>query len=95
MGRISIIIITAAMIMASVSAAAAENNSMAGGKLFHAKCSLCHSDEIPLNMKKDQKGWEETVKLMQQKKPNFISDQEAKIIINFLLAHSQDTGKVK
>lgn len=94
MGRISISIVTAAMIMASVSAAA-ENNTVAGGNLFHAKCSLCHSDEIPLNMKKDQKGWEETVKLMQQKKPNFISDQEAKIIINFLLAHSQDTGKGK
>ncbi len=94
MKRIVIVILMAAMIMVSIPATAG-NNTGAVEKLFHAKCSVCHSDKIPLNMKKDQKGWEETVKLMQQKRPNFISDQEAKTIVNFLIEHSQAMVKGK
>ncbi|MGB9736658.1 MAG: hypothetical protein ACP5JP_10655 [bacterium] len=58
-------------------------------QLFKTKCSACHSDEIPLHMKKDRKAWEETVKRMQQKRPNFISDKDAQKIIDFLVSNSK------
>lgn len=73
----------------------AGGSSDAPGRLFHSKCSACHSDQIPLNMEKDRRGWEETVKLMQQKRPGFISERDAKIIVNYLLAHSQSAFKGK
>jgi len=70
---------------------AGENNNEE--QLFKTKCSACHSYEIPLSMKKDRKGWEETVKLMQQKKPNFISDKDAQKIIDFLVSQSNNKKK--
>lgn len=75
------------LIMIALSADAGEKNNKAE-QLFKAKCSVCHSYEIPLNMKKDRKAWEEVVKLMQSKKPGFISDQDAITIVDFLVLNA-------
>ncbi len=93
MKRIIIVLaVTVAITMGVISVKAAEKNN-SGEQIFKTKCSACHSYEIPLNMKKDRKGWEETVKLMQGKRPNFISNQDAQKIVNFLVAHSEKKEK--
>lgn len=92
MKRYIISLVIALSIMFSMATVkAGENNNEE--QLFKTKCSACHSYEIPLNMKKDRRGWEETVKLMQQKRPNFISDKDAQKIVDFLVSRSSDKKK--
>ena len=88
------LLVSAAVLIAlgSVPVQAAGKNN-APEQLFQAKCSACHSVEIALHMKKDRKGWEDTVKLMQKKRPNFISDQDAKMIVDYLVSQSAQKNK--
>ncbi len=88
-----ILLVAAAMVVMGAAGVQAAGKSGSAAQLFKAKCSACHSDAIALHMKKDRQGWESTVKMMQQKRPNFISDQDAQKIVNYLV--SQSAGKKK
>ena len=54
--------------------------------LFEDKCNFCHSMERPLSKNKDRAGWTETVKRMQSKEPDRLSDSDVKTIIDYLTA---------
>ncbi len=89
---VMVLLLTAAMIITSI-------DVMAGSKkpnvaqLFQKKCSACHSDKMPLHIKKDRKAWEATVKEMQAKRPKWINNQEANAIVNYLVNHSKNQKK--
>ncbi|TAL18800.1 hypothetical protein EPN96_00140 [bacterium] len=54
--------------------------------LFEKKCNFCHSMERPLSKNKDRAGWTETVKRMQSKEPDRLSDSDVETIIDYLTA---------
>jgi cytochrome c5 len=54
--------------------------------LFEAKCSVCHSLSRPLGKTMDLAGWTKTVTRMQKVNGCPITDQEAKTIIDYLVA---------
>jgi cytochrome c5 len=56
-----------------------------GELLFEKKCSVCHFLIRALEKSQDQKGWTETVKRMQGLRGHWISDDQAKIIIDYLV----------
>ncbi len=91
MKKVILLVLTAAMVALGAAGvqAAGKNNGAAG--LFKAKCSACHSDAIALHMKKDRAGWETTVKMMQNKRANFISNEDAQKIVDYLV--SLQSGK--
>jgi cytochrome c5 len=64
--------------------AVAANDEQAAKVLFETKCSVCHDINRPLGKKKDRAGWERTVKRMQGKRADLISDAEVEIIVNYL-----------
>ena len=53
-------------------------------QLFESKCSLCHSIDRPKSKKKSKAGWEATVMRMKNKNGCPITDEEAKMIIDYL-----------
>ena len=53
-------------------------------QLFESKCSICHSINRPKSKKKTQNGWEKTVLRMKNKNGCPITDEEAKLIIDYL-----------
>lgn len=53
-------------------------------QLFESKCSICHSIDRPKSKKKSKQNWESTVMRMKNKNGCPITDDEAKIIIDFL-----------
>lgn len=53
-------------------------------QLFESKCSLCHSINRPKSKKKSREGWESTVMRMKNKNGCPITDEEAKMIIDYL-----------
>lgn len=55
--------------------------------LFEGKCSTCHSIERPKSKKKTKQEWESTVMRMKNVNRCPITDQEAKIIIDYLAEH--------
>lgn len=55
-------------------------------ELFESKCSICHSIERPKSKKKTRTGWETTVMRMKNSNGAPITDEEAKIIIDYLAA---------
>jgi cytochrome c5 len=63
--------------------AAADPKAMA---LFEAKCSICHELSRPLGRNKDRNGWTATVTRMQQVNGCPVTDEEAKAIIDYLVA---------
>lgn len=89
MKRWSIFFLVLLIGLFGITAIRAEEKNNNDEQIFHTKCSVCHSDEIPLHMNKDRKAWEQTVKRMQQKRPNFISDKDAQKIIDFLVTNSK------
>jgi cytochrome c5 len=93
MKRILIVLAAAVAITLGVIGVKAEGKNNGAEQLFKAKCAVCHSDAIALNMRKDRKEWEETIKRMQQKRPNFISDQDAQKIVDFLVSQSASKKK--
>lgn len=52
--------------------------------LFKKVCAQCHSYQRPLAKTKTKEHWETTVKRMQKKDPAKVSDEDAKVIIEFL-----------
>jgi hypothetical protein len=52
--------------------------------LFEKKCSVCHSADRPKALKKTNEEWTKTVTRMKDKRSENISNDEAKIIIDYL-----------
>ena len=59
-------------------------------QLFESKCSICHSINRPKSKKKSKEGWETTVMRMKNKNGCPITDEEAKMIIDYL---AEEYGK--
>ncbi len=53
-------------------------------QLFKSKCSICHSIDRPKSKKKTKEGWETTVMRMKNKNGCPITDEEARMIIDYL-----------
>lgn len=53
--------------------------------LFESKCSVCHSTERPKGKKKDREGWEKTVNRMIKTNRAPITEEESKIITDYLV----------
>lgn len=53
-------------------------------KLLEEKCSACHTLERTLERNKTKEGWESTVNRMRKKGGSGISEEEAKIITEYL-----------
>jgi cytochrome c2 len=51
--------------------------------IFKAKCSECHSIDIPLSERKDKNGWKEIIQRMRGNGAQ-LTDKEAEIIIDYL-----------
>ena len=69
----------------SVISAESKEEMEADKSLFETKCSYCHELERPLSKRKNKDGWTTTVKRMQSKNPDHISDPEAEKIIAYLV----------
>jgi cytochrome c5 len=52
--------------------------------LFESKCSLCHSTDTPKSKNKTKKDWETTVMRMKDVNGAPITDEEARMIIDYL-----------
>jgi len=52
--------------------------------LFEKKCSACHSADRSKSLKKTNEEWTKTVTRMQEKRKENISNDEARIIIDYL-----------
>ncbi len=52
--------------------------------LFEKKCSACHSTSRPKSLSKTKEEWTKSVTKCKEKKNSNISDEEAKIIIDYL-----------
>ncbi len=63
---------------------AADNKSKEAEALFEKKCNQCHSSERPKSKKKTPQEWETTVMRMKNKSGSNISDEEARMIIDYL-----------
>jgi len=55
--------------------------------LFEQKCSICHSIERPKSKIKTRKEWETTVTRMRNEHDAPITDDEARMIIEYLTEH--------
>ncbi|MDF1552035.1 MAG: hypothetical protein P1P84_03180 [Deferrisomatales bacterium] len=66
------------------SGAAASEGDAAAKALFETKCSACHPASRALSKNKDRAGWEGTVKRMQGKRADHLSDAEVEVIVNYL-----------
>ena len=53
-------------------------------RLFEKKCSICHSIDRATSITKTKKGWKITVMRMKDEQDAEISNEEARIIINYL-----------
>jgi len=53
-------------------------------ELFEKKCSVCHSLDRPRSKKKALKEWEKTVTRMIASRGAKITDEEAKLVIDYL-----------
>ena len=70
--------------LAIIPAMAVEQNE--GKVLFEKRCSLCHSISRPLGKTKSAEEWRQTVTKMQGYAGGRISDEEAKVITEYLVA---------
>lgn len=52
---------------------------------FEAKCSICHPLSRPLGKNKDRKGWTDDVTRRQKVNGCPITDEEARVIIDYLV----------
>ena len=64
--------------------AGAADGEASGKAVFETKCSACHATSRALGKNKDRAGWEGTVKRMQGKRADHLSDAEVEIIVNYL-----------
>jgi mono/diheme cytochrome c family protein len=61
-----------------------DKGKLTGKALLDTKCSKCHGTDRPLGKKKTMEEWQSTVKRMQGKNPDWIKDEEAKQIVDYL-----------
>jgi mono/diheme cytochrome c family protein len=54
--------------------------------VFELKCSICHGIDRPLGKNKTPAEWSSTVKRMQEKAPEKMSDADVKAIVAYLNA---------
>lgn len=73
-----------------ISAYSAEKPKVDAKALFEQKCSTCHSIDRPKSKKKSAKEWENTVMRMKNVNGCPVTDEEAKVIIDYL---SKNFGK--
>ena len=59
-------------------------------QLFEKKCSICHSIDRPKSKKKSKEKWEATVMRMKNNNGCPITDEETKMIIDYL---AEEYGK--
>ena len=69
---------------------AEEKGKVDAETLFNQKCSVCHSIDRPKSKKKATDQWKSTVMRMKNVNGASITDEEAKIIIDYL---SEKYGK--
>jgi len=75
---------------AAPSAPAAPAPAQEGKALFEQKCGVCHGLDRATARHETKEKWAEIVKSMQGKKADWISDQDAAKIVEFLAAeHGQ------
>jgi mono/diheme cytochrome c family protein len=81
--KILIVIIISLLVLTGLSLYAAEATKVDAKALFEKKCSQCHSADRPKSKKKTAAEWESTVARM-QKNGCPVTDEEAKIIVDYL-----------
>lgn len=90
MRRMIAAVAAAGLVFGAACAAALETpaplpGAAAAKDLFETKCSACHSLERPLGKNKDRDGWTETVQRMREKRAGWISDEEGRAIVDYLV----------
>ena len=86
-------LLSAALLGAGVFSHAAEEGDPKAKALFEAKCSACHALSRPLGKNKDRDGWTKTVTRMQKVNACPITDEEARTIVDYLVAVRGPAGK--
>ncbi len=67
---------------------AAPGTQMADAKvLFETKCNKCHPAAKAVEERRTEADWQKAVKIMQAKKPDWISDAEAAEITKYVVAN--------
>ena len=87
------IVISGAMFVAGFwhqALASSQGGEINAEQLFESKCSICHSINRPKSKTKSKEGWETTVMRMKNKNGCPITDEEAKMIIDYL---AEEYGK--
>ncbi|UCH80212.1 MAG: photosystem P840 reaction-center cytochrome c-551 [Nitrospiraceae bacterium] len=84
MKRISICFLTIVFLIAGTAVLFGEDKKTDAKALFESKCSVCHSIDRPKSKKKTKEAWESTVMRMKNVNNCPITDEEAKIIIDYL-----------
>jgi hypothetical protein len=67
-----------------------EGGKINPGQLFESKCSVCHSIDRPKSKNKTKEEWKTTVMRMKNSNSCPITDEEAKMIIDYL---AEEYGK--
>jgi len=87
MNRWILMILAMGFALVSSGALAADAaKTMSPKELFEARCGACHPIDKPLALPKDKKVIEDTIRRMQAKKPDVITDAEAKVVVEYLLS---------
>lgn len=81
-----LLIVISAMFCLSVSNAA-EEKSVYGKPVFEQKCSVCHETKRATSKTKTYDEWFKTVTRMQNKSSAKITDDEVKLIVDYLTAN--------
>ncbi len=84
MKKIVVYAITLMFISVAASTGYGEEKKVDAKALFEKNCSRCHSIDRPKSKKKTKEAWETTVMRMKNVNGCPISDDEAKIIIDYL-----------
>jgi mono/diheme cytochrome c family protein len=86
MRRISVYCLAMVFLMASVVLAqnVQKDQPVDAKALFESKCSTCHSINRPMSKKKTEEKWTKTVARMRKWWGCVLTDEEAKIIVDYL-----------
>ena len=74
-----------ALVLSSAAVAGAEKSEGVTKDLFEQRCSTCHTVSRPTSQKKTAREWERTVLRMKNVNGASITDQEAGVIIEYLV----------
>jgi mono/diheme cytochrome c family protein len=88
---VAVVLIPAVLLCAGVLSGPRVAGAAEDGKtLFNQKCGACHSTRVATSRKETKETWAAVVKAMQAKKDNWISDAQARMIVEYL---STEYGK--